>query len=150
MVDRGDAVKLETSGNQKGIVQEPDVSLKKRKIGEPYIKPGGASSLTADTPKRSELKEENQSHEATHCLFRARCEICDKAKTVAILAQAIFIRNPCVFDTGLGVLFVVCLCCCRDPGDCLLLVCWCRNPGDCLSLVLVWSLPLLFSKDFRS
>ena len=39
-------------------------------------------------------------------------------------------------DTGLGVLFVV-LCCCRDPGNCLL-------------PVLVWSLPLLLSKKFWS
>ena len=52
MVDIGDAIKLETSGNKEEIVQEPDVSLKRRKIGEPDINPGGASSLTADTPKR--------------------------------------------------------------------------------------------------
>ena len=50
--DKGDSIKLETSGNQEEIVQEPDVSLKKRKIGEPDINPGGPSSLTADTPKR--------------------------------------------------------------------------------------------------
>ena len=30
MVDKGDAIKLETSGNQEEIVPEPDVSLKKR------------------------------------------------------------------------------------------------------------------------
>ena len=36
-------LKLETSGNQEEIVPEPDVSLKKRKIGEPDINPGGAS-----------------------------------------------------------------------------------------------------------
>ena len=53
-------------------------------------------------------------------------------------------------DTGLGVWFVVCLCCCRDTGDCLPLVCSCRDPGDCLFPVLVWSLPLLLSQDFRS
>ena len=53
MVDKGDAIKLETSGNQEEIVPEADVSLKKkRKIGEPDINPDGASSLTADTPKR--------------------------------------------------------------------------------------------------
>ena len=52
MVDKGDGIKLETSGNQEEIVPELDVSLKKRKIGEPEINPGGASSLTADTPKR--------------------------------------------------------------------------------------------------
>ena len=44
MVDKGDAIKFETSGNQEEIVQEPDASLKKRKIGEPDINPGGASS----------------------------------------------------------------------------------------------------------
>ena len=30
-------------------VKEPDANLKKRKIGERDINPGGASSLTADT-----------------------------------------------------------------------------------------------------
>ena len=50
MVDKGDAIKLETSGNQVEIVQESDVSFKKKKIGEPDINPGGASSITADTP----------------------------------------------------------------------------------------------------
>ena len=52
MVNKGDAIKLETSGNQEEIVSEPDVSSKKRKVGEPDINPGGASSLKADTPKR--------------------------------------------------------------------------------------------------
>ena len=51
MVDKGDAIKLETSTDQEEIVPEPDVDLK-RKIGEPDINPGGASSLTADTPNR--------------------------------------------------------------------------------------------------
>ena len=45
MVDKDDAIKLETSGNQEEIVPEPDVSLKKRKIGYPDINPGGASSF---------------------------------------------------------------------------------------------------------
>ena len=44
MVDKGDAIKLETSGNQEEIVKGPDVSLNKRKIGEPDINPGGVSS----------------------------------------------------------------------------------------------------------
>ena len=48
--DKGDAIKLETSGNQAEIVPEPGVNLKKRKIGEPDINPGGASSSSADTP----------------------------------------------------------------------------------------------------
>ena len=47
----------ETSGNQEEIVPEPDVNLKKRKIGEPDINPGGASSLTADTSKRRESEQ---------------------------------------------------------------------------------------------
>ena len=57
IVDKGDAMKLETSGNQEEIVQDPDVSLKQRKIGEPDINPGRASSLTADTPKRRESEQ---------------------------------------------------------------------------------------------
>ena len=48
MVDKGGAIELKTSGNQEEIVQELDVSLKKRKIGEPDINPGGASSLPPD------------------------------------------------------------------------------------------------------
>ena len=47
MVDKGDAIKLETSGNQKENVQDldvRDVGLKKRKVGERDINPGGASS----------------------------------------------------------------------------------------------------------
>ena len=58
MVDKGDAIKLETSGNQEEIVPELDVSLKKRKIGEPDINPGEASSSTADTPKRENLSKD--------------------------------------------------------------------------------------------
>ena len=38
-------------------MEEPDANLKKRKIGEPDINPGGASSLTADTPKRRESEQ---------------------------------------------------------------------------------------------
>ena len=57
MVDKGDAIKLETSGNQEEIVQESDVSFEKRKNGEPDINPGGASSLTADTPMKGESEQ---------------------------------------------------------------------------------------------
>ena len=57
MVDKGDAIKLETSGNQEEIVEEPDVSLKKRKMGEPDINPGGASIITADTPYSGEPEQ---------------------------------------------------------------------------------------------
>ena len=42
MLDKCDAIKLETCGKKKEIVKEPDVSLKKRKNGEPDISPGGA------------------------------------------------------------------------------------------------------------
>ena len=47
--------KLVTSGNQEETVPELDVNLKKRKNGEPDINPGGASSLTADTPKSERI-----------------------------------------------------------------------------------------------
>ena len=57
MVDRGDARKLETSGNQQETVPELDVSLRKRETGEPDINPGGASSSTAHTPKRRESEQ---------------------------------------------------------------------------------------------
>ena len=36
---------------------EPDVGLKKRKVGKPDINPCRASSLTADTPKRRESEQ---------------------------------------------------------------------------------------------
>ena len=49
MVDKGDAIEIEASEES---VEEPDARWKRRKIGEPDINPGGASSLTADTPKR--------------------------------------------------------------------------------------------------
>ena len=54
MVDKGDAIKIETGGE---IVEEPDANLKKRKIGEPDINPGGASRLTADTPNGRESEQ---------------------------------------------------------------------------------------------
>ena len=56
-MNKGGAIMLETSGNQEEIVPELDVNLKKTKIGEPDINPGGASSLTADTPKRGESEQ---------------------------------------------------------------------------------------------
>ena len=40
MVDKGDAIDIETGEE---IVEAPDANLKKRKIGEPDINPGGAS-----------------------------------------------------------------------------------------------------------
>ena len=51
MVDKCDAIYQET------IAQKPDVSLKKRKISEPDISPGGASSLMADTLRRGEFEQ---------------------------------------------------------------------------------------------
>ena len=59
MLDRGDAINLETCGNQDETVKKPDVSLENRKIGEPDVNPGGASSLMADTPKRGESEQES-------------------------------------------------------------------------------------------
>ena len=59
IVNKGDAIKLETSGNLEEIVPEPDCQFSKnRKVGEPDIHPGGASSLTADTPKRENLSKD--------------------------------------------------------------------------------------------
>ena len=79
MVDKGDAIKLETSGNQEEIVLEPDVSWKKRKIGEPEINPGGASSLTADTPKRRESEQGSSANEnlLAGCIAAVNNLLCD-------------------------------------------------------------------------
>ena len=65
MVNKGDAIDLETSGNQKEIVPELDVGLKKRKVGEPDINPGGASCLTAETPKRRESEQGSSATESS-------------------------------------------------------------------------------------
>ena len=54
MVAKGDAIKHETRQEQEGNPREPKASPKKRKTGEPDVNPGGASSLTADTPRREE------------------------------------------------------------------------------------------------
>ena len=78
MLDKGDAIKLETGGNQEEIVKEPDVSSKKRKSGEPDVNRDGASSSTADTPKRENLSM-NQVRKARNCCaLRRSIEIlCD-------------------------------------------------------------------------
>ena len=77
---RRNSSKLETSGNHEAIVHEPDASLKKRKIGEPDINPGGASSFTADTPKRRESERgssaENESFLAG-CIVAVNKLLCD-------------------------------------------------------------------------
>ena len=39
--------------------------MKKRKIGEPDINPGGASSLTADPPKRRESEQGSSANESS-------------------------------------------------------------------------------------
>ena len=80
MVNKGDAIKLETSGNQEEeIVPEPDVGLKKRKLGEPDINPGGASSLTADTPKRRESEQGSSANESSlaFCIAAVNNLVCD-------------------------------------------------------------------------
>ena len=79
MVDKGDAIKLETSGSQEDVVQEPDVSLKKRKIGEPDINPGGASTSTADTPKRRDSEQGSSANESSvaGCIAAVNNLLCD-------------------------------------------------------------------------
>ena len=79
MVDKGDANKLETFGNQEEIVPEPDVSLKKRKVGQPDVNPGGASSLAADTPKRRESEQGSSANESSMagCIAAVNNLLCD-------------------------------------------------------------------------
>ena len=79
MVNKGDAIKLETSGNQEEIVPEPDVRLKKRKVGEPDINPGGASSLTADTPNMGESEQGYSANEnlLAGCIAAVNKLLCD-------------------------------------------------------------------------
>ena len=52
MLAKGDAIKLETRQKCERSLREPETSPKKRKTGESDVNPGGALSLTADTPKR--------------------------------------------------------------------------------------------------
>ena len=53
--------------------------MKKRKIGEPDINPGGASSLTADTPKRSESEQGSSANESSlaGCIAAVNNLLCD-------------------------------------------------------------------------
>ena len=76
VVDKGDAIKIETGGE---IVEEPDANLKKRKIVEPEINPGGASSLTADTPKWRESEQGSSSNESSlaGCIAAVNNLLCD-------------------------------------------------------------------------
>ena len=68
MVDKGDAIKIETGED-----------LKKRKIGEPDINPGGASSSTADTPKRRESEQGSSAKESSlaGCIAAVSNLLCD-------------------------------------------------------------------------
>ena len=57
MVDKGDAIELETSGNQEQIAQEPDVSLIRGKLVSQISIQTGRQGLTADTPKKGESEQ---------------------------------------------------------------------------------------------
>ena len=72
---------------------------------------------------------------AQHCRF-GLCQDSDFAGDLED-STSTSVGMLCVFGSRVRCLVCGCLCCCRDPGD-------------CLSLVLVWSLPLLLSKDFWS
>ena len=65
MVDKGDAVEI---GASEEIVQEPDIN------------PGGASSLTADTPKRRESEKGASAEiesELAGCIAAVHKLLCD-------------------------------------------------------------------------
>ena len=74
--DKGDAIKIETGGE---IVEEPDANLRKRKICEPDINPGAASSLTADTPKSKESEQGSSANESSlaGCIAAVNNLLCD-------------------------------------------------------------------------
>ena len=61
------------------IVKEPDANLKKRKIGEPDSNPGGASSSTADTPKRRVSEQGSSANESSlaGCIAAVNNLLCD-------------------------------------------------------------------------
>ena len=60
-------------------MEEPDANLKKRKIGEPDINPGAASSSTADTPKRRESEQGSSANESSlaGCIAAVNNLLCD-------------------------------------------------------------------------
>ena len=60
-------------------LKEPDANLKKRKIGEPDINPGGASSLTPYTPKRKESEQGSSANESSlaGCIAAVNNLLCD-------------------------------------------------------------------------
>ena len=83
--------------------------------------------------KHDSFSKRNQQPNWVSPFFKGKVTFLGQIKKTHILR--VNIGELSVFvDTGTGVLFVV-LCCCRDPGDCLL-------------PVLVWSLRLLLSKEF--
>ena len=57
-VDKDDAIKLETSGNQEEILQELDVSLKRRKIGKPDDNPVGTQAQRRTHPRGENLSKD--------------------------------------------------------------------------------------------
>ena len=58
---------------------ELDVGLKKRKVGEPDINPGVASSSTADTSKRRESEQGSSANESSlaGCIAAVSNLLCD-------------------------------------------------------------------------
>ena len=76
MVDKGDAIKIEAA---EVIVEEPDANLKERKIGEPDINPGGASSTTVDPPKTRQSEQGSSANESsfTSCIAAVNNLLCD-------------------------------------------------------------------------
>ena len=76
MVDKGDAIKIE-AGEE--ILEEPVANLKKKKIGEPNFSPHGASSSTADTPKRRESEQGSSANESSlaDCIAAVNNLLCD-------------------------------------------------------------------------
>ena len=99
-------------GNQKEIVQEADVSLKKNKFGEPDINPGEASSLTADTPKRRDsehVSSAGNDNLLAGCIAAVNKLLCDTPSVARgkfpqdelKVGREVELRNMLNFDFGL-------------------------------------------------
>ena len=71
MVDKGDATKLETSGNQEEIVPEPGVNPKKRKIGQISIQAGRQAQRQThprgENLSKDPVQENEKSTGGVHC-----------------------------------------------------------------------------------
>ena len=83
---KGDAIKLETRQEREENPREHEASPEKRKTGESDVNPGGASSPTADTPKKEESEHASNVESSTlltGCIASVVEVLCDMSSDVS-------------------------------------------------------------------